>query len=237
MLAISQPTYLPWIGYFSLIDASDEFVFLDDVQFDTRSWQQRNRILINGNEKYLTLPVIKKGLSNQTISSAQIKNKKIFNEHLLNIKHAYSKAKFFEMYFKKLENIFSKCNEFKKLSEINIYLIKEISKIIGLNCNFYKASDLNCLGKKSKKLINICKKLNKKDYVINQGAKEYIEKDVNEFTNNEIKLFIIDNYEIKYNQLAEVFYDKLSIVDVLLNYGPETKSLVKNSYNISIFNK
>ena len=43
-VAIMQPTFLPWIGYFSLIDKVDEFIFLDNVQFDKRSWQQRNKI-------------------------------------------------------------------------------------------------------------------------------------------------------------------------------------------------
>ena len=62
MIAISQPTYLPWVGYFALIDSCKKFVFLDDVQFDRRSWQQRNRILINQKINYLTLPIKKKGL-------------------------------------------------------------------------------------------------------------------------------------------------------------------------------
>ena len=60
MIAISQPTYFPWPGYFSLIKQSDHFVFLDDVQFDSRSWQQRNKILVNGKYFYLTIPVKKR---------------------------------------------------------------------------------------------------------------------------------------------------------------------------------
>ena len=62
MLAISQPTYLPWLGYFALINASKKIIFLDDVQLNSRSWQQRNRIINNDKISYLTVPVKKKGL-------------------------------------------------------------------------------------------------------------------------------------------------------------------------------
>ena len=61
IVSIMQPTYFPWLGYFDLIASADIFVFLDDVQFSYRSWQQRNRILNLGKEKMLTVPVINKG--------------------------------------------------------------------------------------------------------------------------------------------------------------------------------
>ena len=60
IVAIMQPTYLPWVGYFNLINKSEYFVFLDDVQFDKRSWQQRNKIIINSHQRYLTVPVLSK---------------------------------------------------------------------------------------------------------------------------------------------------------------------------------
>ena len=59
-LAISQPTFIPWYGYFGLVDYVDEFVFLNDVQFEVRSWQQRNYIKCNNEKKFLTVPVLKK---------------------------------------------------------------------------------------------------------------------------------------------------------------------------------
>ena len=65
MISISQPTYFPWPGYFAIIKQCNKFYFLDDVQFNSRSWQQRNRILVNGRYFYLTVPVIKKGLRSQ----------------------------------------------------------------------------------------------------------------------------------------------------------------------------
>ena len=72
ILGISQPTFLPWVGYFGLLDFVDEFVFLDDVQFNKRSWQQRNWLIIGKKEKLLTIPVISKSKFHQLLNEAEI---------------------------------------------------------------------------------------------------------------------------------------------------------------------
>ena len=71
-IAISQPTYLPWQGYFALIDYVDEFVFLENIQFNKRSWQQRNKIVSNEKEIFLTIPVKTKGKFSQNIFEVEI---------------------------------------------------------------------------------------------------------------------------------------------------------------------
>ena len=73
-IAISQPTYLPWQGYFALIDYVDEFIFLENIQFNKRSWQQRNKIINNGKEIFLTVPVKSKGRFNQNIIDVELDN-------------------------------------------------------------------------------------------------------------------------------------------------------------------
>ena len=73
MIVITQPTYLPWSGYFDLLDRSETFVFLDDVQFNKRSWQQKNRIILNNDYKDLTIPVKKKGLRFQKIKDSKLR--------------------------------------------------------------------------------------------------------------------------------------------------------------------
>ena len=83
-IAIMQPTYLPWLGYFDLINRSDVFVFLDSVQFDKRSWQQRNRIKTPNGELMLTVPVLTKGRSDQKICDVMIDPSQKFNK-----KHQY----------------------------------------------------------------------------------------------------------------------------------------------------
>ena len=72
IIGISQPTFLPWSGYFGLIDYVNQFIFLDDVQFDKRSWQQRNYIYLDNKNYLLTLPVISKGKFYQKIKDVKI---------------------------------------------------------------------------------------------------------------------------------------------------------------------
>ena len=83
-IAIMQPTYLPWLGYFDLIDRSDILVFLDSVQFDKRSWQQRNRIKTPNGELMLTVPVLTKGKFDQKICDVMIDQSQNFEKKHLN---------------------------------------------------------------------------------------------------------------------------------------------------------
>ena len=79
MIAISQPTYFPWIGYFGLIMNSDIFIFLDDVQFDKRSWQQRNKVKSNLGEQFISVPVKTKKKSRQLIKDVEINNQNFWS--------------------------------------------------------------------------------------------------------------------------------------------------------------
>jgi hypothetical protein len=233
MLAISQPTYLPWLGYFALINASKKIIFLDDVQLNSRSWQQRNRIINNDKISYLTVPVKKKGLRNQLINSVKIENKKIFRDHIKTIHHNYSKTKFFNKYYEKIENILIDCEKFDLLSDINIFIIKEICKILGININYQLSSDLNSIGKRADKLINICKILKFNEYLSNEGAFSYLDIEINKFKENNIKLFKLSVDNLEYKQQTNNFHEKLSIIDVIFNVGPDSLSLIKNSYKVS----
>ena len=88
-----QPTYLPWIGYFDLIDRVDCFVFLDSVQFDRRSWQQRNRVLTTQGPRWVTVPVKSKGRRDQRICDVEIDQSSEFGrKHLETLRHAYHRA-------------------------------------------------------------------------------------------------------------------------------------------------
>tara|TARA_B100001996_G_scaffold358273_1_gene322728 strand:- start:42 stop:617 length:576 start_codon:yes stop_codon:yes gene_type:complete len=189
----------------------------------------------NGKINYLTIPIKKKGLRHQLINECKIDDIKIFEEHLKKIRHAYSKTKYFKEYYNKIEKIIIDSSNMNILSDINIYIIKEISKIIGLNCNFSKSSELKCSGKKSIKLINICNKLNCKDYLFNPGALDYIKEDLKEFKKNSINLYIISYNQKTYSQKNFNFVADLSILDLLFNLGIKTKDYIKKNYSIKKF--
>ena len=232
MIAISQPTYLPWVGYFALIHSCKKFVFLDDVQFDRRSWQQRNRILINQKINYLTLPIKKKGLRSQLINETIVENKDSFKKHSIKIRHAYSKARYFKDYFNFFEEILDESSKKESLSETNIFIIKKIAELIDIQTDFKISSKINVAGKKSDKIINLCKILKTKNYLINKGALQYITDDQKKFIDNDINLHLLDFKTIHYNQFSKTFVGELSILDLIFNEGPTTQNILKNSYKL-----
>jgi len=232
MIVISQPTYLPWMGYFALIDTSSKFVFLDDVQFVRRSWQQRNRIIINKKEEYLTIPIIKKGKRDQLIKDTLINNKDFYKNHLKNIYFSYCKTKFFSNYFKHLEGLLGSINSQNNLSEINILLIKKISNLIGIEAEFIKSSNLNLSGKKSDKLINICRFLNMKKYLSTEGATEYLKNDIDKFKLDNIDVYIQNFNFIKYTQQSDKFIPYMSALDLLFNKGNKSLDIIRSCVEI-----
>ena len=127
-----QPTYLPWIGYFKMMQESDLFILLDDVQFDKRSFQQRNQILINKKKNFLTVPVFSKGKFDQKINEVKIKNDlPWYQDHIKTIKMNYSKHNYFEEFFNVLEKIYLKKNN--KLIDLNYDIITSIKKYLEID--------------------------------------------------------------------------------------------------------
>ncbi len=98
-VAIAQPTYLPWLGYFDLLDQVDKFVLLDTVQFEKQSWQQRNRIKTPTGLMWLTVPVVFRGRLGQRIVDVEIREPEFCRDHLRAVELNYRRAPFFGDYY------------------------------------------------------------------------------------------------------------------------------------------
>ena len=229
-LAASQPTYLPWYGYFALIDYVDEFVFLENIQFNKRSWQQRNKILNNQKEIYLTMPVRSKGKFSQKILDVEIDNfKKSKKKHIDLIESSYQKSKYFLNYFEDIKNIYKK--DFVKLSDLNKVLILYFCKVLDINTNLSTDTEFNLKTKKSEYLRDICLLKKSNEYITTIGSKNYIG-DVRYFTNTKIKIDYYDFKDLKYTQLSNKFSSKLSIIDLIFNMGPDTINYLRKNFFI-----
>lgn len=226
MLYITQPTYFPWIGFFSFIMNCKRVVFLDDVQFVRSKWQQRNKIYNKNTFQYLTVPVIKKGLQNQNLNEVELKDNFFFKEHLKKIKHAYSKAIYFEQIYQELKNLENKILNTNKLCTVNLIIIKKILDLLSIDTKFILSSELDISGKKSEKIKNICITMNYKDLFNNEGSKEYMENDIEIFNKNRINLHFFKYENVKYNQLSKNFINNLSILDLLFNEGTDCKDIL-----------
>ncbi len=225
-VAIMQPTYLPWIGYFDLMDQCDLFIFLDSVQFDKRSWQQRNRIKSQKGEEPLTVPVFSKGKFDQKINEVEIDHTSRFSDkHLKTIQHAYAKAPFFNEYFEDLSKIFSKKQPL--LVDLNISLIIWFKEKIGIKTKLVRSSQIGGNGSKVELLVSLCKEVGATHYISPPGSKNYIDEN-NLFISNGITLSYHSYQHPQYAQLHGDFLPYMSILDLLFNEGSNTLSIIRS---------
>ena len=221
---ILQPTYLPWIGYFDLIDSSDVFVFYDDVQIvknTSNSFDIRNRMKSKDGEVWIKVPLIKKSLKDMKFNNTVIDDTHNWREkHLRTMNLLYSRAKYYDEVYPFISELIK--IKYTTIGDINIKLIIEICKKINIQVHFLKSSDIGISGNnKINKLVNICKECVCDKYLSPFGAHKYIEKDNGrkEFDIQRITL-LYHNYEHPiYNQLFGEFRPFMSIIDLLFNVG------------------
>lgn len=218
-----QPTYLPWLGYFDLMDQSDIFVFLDNVQFERQSWQQRNKIKSPKGELLLTIPVIRK--YPQEIREVQINNNLSWQtEHLKAVQYNYSKAKYFNEYADFFQKFYTEKKV--KLIDFTIPIILWLKDVLGIDCNIIKSSELDARGKKVNLLIDICRKIGADEYLSPIGSKEYIDEN-NLFEEEDIKLEYQQFEHPTYPQLWGEFIPHLSVIDLLFNCGSDSIKYIR----------
>ena len=226
-ILITQPTFLPWLGYFDLIDQADILVFLDDVQLDKRSWQTRNKIKLNQDAQWISIPIISKNLSKQTIKNTLInKNELKINKIFNLIHHGYSKSEFYSHY--KLFSVFEKCASNFKLIKLNLCLINFLLLNFGIKKKIFYSSSLGIKTQRSNKIIEICKKFKCNSLISSYGSNNYLENDISLFRRNEIDVFLQNYRHPNYKQITEPFISHLSALDLLFNEGPKSFEIIKS---------
>lgn len=220
--AIMQPTYLPWPGYFSLIDYVDKFVILDDVKLEKHSWHVRNKIKTSNGELYLTVPIhTPKGRLHTKINEALINTRIDWKtKHLRSLYVSYKRSNFFTKVYPFIEKLIAFDTD--NLSEFTINLIRNVADAIGIKKEFIISSTLKGTNEtKDERLVSICKIIGCNIYISPVGSASYIErsKPGGAFPENNIRLYY-QNYESPvYKQLFPPFIPYLSTVDLLFNCG------------------
>lgn len=215
--AIMQPTYLPYLGYFHLIAASDVFVFLDDVQFARRSWQQRNRIFGAAGEVMLTVPV-KKVDRDTPIHAIEIADDQPWRaQHLNSIRHAYAKRPHF---LETLAFLEEHLTDHGKLADMNISLIEAAAAKMGLAPRFVRAHTLATPGHRSDHLLAICKAVGADDYLSPTGSADYMEEE-GVFRDANFPFRLQAFVQVDYPQGREPFTPYMAFIDALANVGWE----------------
>ena len=229
-VAIHQPNFAPWLGYFFKIAHCDHFVILDNVDFqqgNKDSITSRTKIKCNDEEKYFCISV-KNNKESKSIKDIKIdKASTKIAKQIKTIYHNYSKSNHFNEIFPLIEQILIKYMEFEYLAEANTFVIMEFCKILDIKTPFAISSNLNLEREdRNDRIIEICKKLNSAIYFSGQGGKAY--HDENLFRNNGIEIKYTNFKSIKYNQIGIDFISGLSIIDALLNEGVDNvKKLIQ----------
>lgn len=228
IISTHQPQYIPWLGYFDKIARSDSFVFLDNVQYKTREFQNRNKIRAKDGWLWLSVPVVSKGKGRQIIADVRIDNELGWpKEHLMSLKTCYARTKYFDKYFPFFEDLYGKA--WDKLADLNVEIIKYLLKELSICTPVYFESNLNIASAKTDRIVDICIKLKGDTYLSGAGGRAYI--DDNKFEASGIKLvyqeFVHPVYSQHFMKTEDDFVPYMSIVDLLFNEGSRAKEVLK----------
>ncbi len=232
-LAIMQPYFLPYIGYFQLINVVDKFVIYDNIQFVKKGWINRNRILVNGKDEFISLPLKKDSDFldiNRRFLADTFENDR--DKILRRIKESYRKAPYFEKVFPFIENVLAYKN--KNLFSYVFNSVKEISGYLGMNTEFIVSSSVTIDHslKSEQKILAITKEMNAKVYINPVGGLELYSRE--NFSSSGIDLKFIQSNGNSYKQFDNEFVPWLSILDVMMfNSKKEISHYLSSTYTLN----
>lgn len=225
-VAILQSNYIPWKGYFDLINMVDEFILYDDMQYTRRDWRNRNKIKTQQGLLWLSIPVQAKGNYHQPIKDMLVSDPNWCFEHWKTIKHHYARAKWFSKYAGALEELYRGTTE-RRLSEINHRFLTAMCGLLGIETRITWSMDYQLADGKTERLVELCKQAGATEYISGPAAKDYIE--ANLFAEAGIELRWMDYSEYRqYEQLHGLFEHHVSIIDLIMNEGPDAGKYMKS---------
>lgn len=226
-LAIMQPYLFPYIGYFQLLDAVNDYVIYDDVQFIKGGWINRNNLLI-GKQKTLFTISLKDASANKLIYEIDIKDD--FVKFLKTVEMAYSKAPYRDQVIDLLKKICA-YND-KNLARFTGNSICLIADYLSIDTNMIYSSSLSkdTALKAQEKVIAICKELECNTYINAIGGQDLYNK--MEFEKNDLNLFFLRPKVESYTQFSNEFMSNLSVIDVMMFNSPDTINKMLQNYEL-----
>jgi hypothetical protein len=219
-LAIVQSSYIPWKGYFDLINSVDEFVLFDDAQYTRRDWRNRNLIKTPRGPAWLSIPVSSKGHFDAAIREIRVDDRQWASRHWRTIRANYARATHFAAYAGVLEQLYLESGE-ALLSDINRRFLSGVCAMLGIRTKLTWSSDYEVREGKTERLVSICQQAAARTYISGPSAASYL--DPRQFQDAGIELAYFDyaGYP-EYRQLFPPFEHRVSVLDLILNEGPES---------------
>lgn len=222
-IAIHQPGYVPWVGYFHKMMSCDTFVFLDDVQYEKNGWQNRNKIKTSQGFLWLTVPV--STTTDDLINQVRIDNiKPWMRKHKKTITTNYSKSDFFKEYWPYFEPIYEK--KFDLLIDVDMEIIKTFMKLLKIDTKTIFSSELKITTKSSDRILDICKCLDADTYVSGALGMNYL--NLNDFERQGISVKFQHVQHPVYKQRFGSFMPNMSALDLFFNEGANSSRIIKD---------
>lgn len=246
-IAIMQPYFFPYLGYFQLIHAVDKFILYDNLTFIKDAWMNRNRIMVKNQQPALISVPLEKKSSNKMIKEICLSSNTSWKSTVLNTIHLnYRKAPFFDEIYPVVEKVVT--TDFDTLSSLNAYSIKQISINLSISTAIaeYPAYDkleenlrrnsfaenyvLNQPERKVVRVLEIVKVENANMFINPIGGQQLYSK--KEFAMNNVELYFLRMDDIQYPQFSRSFHSSLSIIDVLMHNGWNGTAELLNKYKL-----
>ena len=225
-VAIVQSNYIPWKGYFDLINSVDEFVLYDDCQYTRQDWRNRNRIKTANGTRWITIPVSVNNLYEQRLDETETADLRWAQRHWETIRQSYRRAPYFADHAGQLEAAYEACATEPRLSKINRALLEVVCEILHIGTTLTWSTNYAATGSRTERVVNLCVKAGASTYVSGPRARSYIDAALFDAAGVKLRYFDYDGYA-EYPQLHPPFEHDVTILDLLFNVGPNAQSFMK----------
>jgi WbqC-like protein family len=223
LLTAHQPVYLPWLGLFHKIAIADLFCYFDIAQYQTKDYNNRNKIKTHAGELWLSVPVESKNHFEKSVGEIRIVPNGWQRKHFKTIQMSYQKAPYFKQYIGGLEEILI-ARSFETLAELNLATLRLLLRHLSIDTPIVRASDYSFVGSKSDLVLDMCMKLNADRYIFGAQGRDYA--NVERFRASGVEPLFQDYQHPQYRQLHGEFLPYMSVIDLLLNEGPNARDIL-----------
>jgi hypothetical protein len=224
-LVVLQPGYLPWLGYFDQMQRADIFTHLDDVQFDKHGWRNRNQVKGPKGANWLTVPVLHSGRFGQPVMEVEIDYRRDWpRKHLTSLRQFYARAPFVDAVLSQLSPLLER--RWDRLVDLDLAVVEWLARTLGISTPCFRASQLGITGERSDRLLSLCRHFGATRYLSGSAARDYL--DVEKFSKGGVEVIWQDYVHPVYRQQHGAFVSYLSTIDLLLNEGPASLTILSS---------
>lgn len=224
ILTAHQAGYLPWLGFFDKVAQADLFCNFDAVQYGSKDWQNRNYIKTREGPLLLTVPVAGRDHMTKRLCEIEIVPGRWTRKHMRSIEMAYRKAPFFEQHFAGVGAILDLYSEGGLINELNTDLLRYFFRALGMQVAIVNAADYDFKGEKSALVLDMCIQLKATEYIFGGEGESYADKAMFHDAGIQPRFQKYDHPE--YPQLHGTFSPRMSVVDLLMNCGPDSLEIL-----------